>query len=265
MNKKEFLLQQIIKAYLEHLEPIGSTQLKSMYNIDFSPASIRGYFKKLGDEGYLAQEHISSGRIPTVDALREYWQRRLTFELDNINLAKLKKLCRLMNLTVLIKESNENKLQSIHNIEDTFLILDFGDFRISIKYSAAFARFLNDLIGLEITDIVKISNQVGAYEVGIELSRYLRSSGYEIVNIKPLVGILNDYDFEEDEIKRILNGDILDNLVDGLYFEDLLPIGFMGICRECKVENRDAKVLIMGALSTDFIYFYNNLKGSIYE
>jgi len=170
-----------------------------------------------------------------------------------------------MNLTVLIKESNEDRLQSIHNIENTFLIMDFGDFRISIKYSAAFARFLNDLIGLEITDVVKISNQVGAYEVSIELSRYLRSSGYEIVNIKPLVGILNDYDFEEEEIKRILNGDILDNLVDGLYFEDLLPMGFMGICHECKVEDKDAKVLIVGSLSTDFIYFYNNLKGNTYE
>ena len=60
IDKKEFLLQSIIKAYIEHLEPIGSTQLKSMYDITYSPATIRGYFKKLGDEGYLAQEHISS-------------------------------------------------------------------------------------------------------------------------------------------------------------------------------------------------------------
>ena len=50
IDKKEFLLQSIIKAYIEHLEPIGSTQLKSMYDITYSPATIRGYFKKLGDE-----------------------------------------------------------------------------------------------------------------------------------------------------------------------------------------------------------------------
>ena len=54
IDKKEFLLQSIIKAYIEHLEPIGSKELKSMYELDYSPATIRGYFKKLGDEGFLA-------------------------------------------------------------------------------------------------------------------------------------------------------------------------------------------------------------------
>ena len=29
--------------------------------------------KKLGEEGYLAQEHISSGRTPTTEALKQYW------------------------------------------------------------------------------------------------------------------------------------------------------------------------------------------------
>ena len=65
MDKKEFLLQSIIKAYIEHLEPIGSTQLNLCMILLTSPATIRGYFKKLGEEGYLAQEHISSGRTPT--------------------------------------------------------------------------------------------------------------------------------------------------------------------------------------------------------
>ena len=45
IDKKRVLLQSIIKAYIEHLEPIGSTQLKSMYDITYSPATIRGYFK----------------------------------------------------------------------------------------------------------------------------------------------------------------------------------------------------------------------------
>jgi heat-inducible transcriptional repressor len=50
IDKKEFLLQSIIKAYIEHLEPIGSTQLKSMYDLEYSAATIRGYFKKLGSQ-----------------------------------------------------------------------------------------------------------------------------------------------------------------------------------------------------------------------
>ena len=84
IDKKEFLLQSIIKAYIEHLEPIGSTQLKSMYDITYSPATIRGYFKKLGEEGFLAQEHISSGRTPTTEALKQYWKTKLDFKLSRI-------------------------------------------------------------------------------------------------------------------------------------------------------------------------------------
>lgn len=106
IDKKEFLLQSIIKAYIEHLEPIGSTQLKSMYDITFSPATIRGYFKKLGDEGYLAQEHISSGRTPTNEALKQYWKSKLNFKIDGVNLRALEYYASKIGLSVFIKREN---------------------------------------------------------------------------------------------------------------------------------------------------------------
>lgn len=265
MDKKEFLLQQIIKAYIEYLEPIGSSQLKTMYNIDFSPATIRGYFKKLGDEGYLAQEHISSGRIPTVEALKEYWLKHLNFAPTDLSISSLQRLTKAMNLTVLVKEQNESKLEKIYNIDNSFLLLDFLDFQITIKYNSALSRFLNDLVGFEAKNIVNVASQVGAYELSSAISKYLNYSNFEIVNIKPLIEILNGYGFEENEIKAFLNGNILDKLNERLYFEELLPTGFLGACHLCKVENKDAKILIIGAMSVDFIYFYNNLKGSIYE
>ena len=104
IDKKEFLLDSIIKAYIEHLEPIGSGQLKTMYDIAYSPATIRGYFKKLGDEGYLAQEHASSGRTPTTEALKEYWTNRLDIKLEHINYNRLHLLTKQIGLTVFLKE-----------------------------------------------------------------------------------------------------------------------------------------------------------------
>ena len=102
MTKKDFLLQSIIQAYIKIDEPIGSTVLKDMYNITYSPATIRGYFKKLGDEGYLAQEHISSGRTPTNDALKEYWLNKLDFTLDSVDLTTMEYLAPKLGLTVFI-------------------------------------------------------------------------------------------------------------------------------------------------------------------
>ena len=84
-DKKSFLLDSIIRAYIEHSEPIGSKQLKSMYNLTYSSATIRGYFKKLGEEGYLIQEHSSSGRRPTIETLKNYWGKNLKFDLPKIN------------------------------------------------------------------------------------------------------------------------------------------------------------------------------------
>ena len=125
IDKKEFLLQSIIKAYIEHLEPIGSTQLKSMYDITYSPATIRGYFKKLGEEGYLAQEHISSGRTPTTEALKQYWKSKLNFRLKGINLKALQYFAQEVGLSVFLKKEKSDILKNILNVENRYMILEF--------------------------------------------------------------------------------------------------------------------------------------------
>ena len=261
MNKKEFLLQQIIRAYLQHLEPIGSSQLKNMFNIDFSPATIRGYFKKLGEEGYLVQEHISSGRIPTFDALKEYWQNRIIFDFFNLDSQFLKKLAKSLGLTILIKFDNNQRLVDVRRFED-ILILDFENEKVCIRQNQALARFLQDLLGLDVLNIIKFSSSVGAFELSQKLKKEFVNGGFEMLNSKPMIEMLSNYDFEENFISKFLNGEILDNLEQKLYFENLLPVGFLGACHYCSIDSRSAKMLIIGQLSTDYIYFYNNLRGA---
>ena len=116
MDKKEFLLHSIIKAYIEHLEPIGSSQLKSMYDIAYSPATIRGYFKKLGDEGFLAQEHVSSGRTPTIEALRQYWTNKLNFKLEYVDEKAIAYLSSQIGLSVFIQDQKSDVLKDILNV-----------------------------------------------------------------------------------------------------------------------------------------------------
>ena len=64
-SKKDILLEQVIVQYLKSKEPIGSESLKASCRMGVSSATIRNYFKVLVQEGWLAQPHISSGRIPT--------------------------------------------------------------------------------------------------------------------------------------------------------------------------------------------------------
>jgi heat-inducible transcriptional repressor len=259
IDKKEFLLQYIIKAYIEHLEPIGSTQLKSMYDITYSPATIRGYFKKLGDEGYLAQEHISSGRTPTTEALKQYWQSKLNFKLKGVNLRALEYFASNIGLSVFIKKEKSDVLKNILNVENRYMILEFSSFAISVKYSDALYRFLNDMIGLDLKDITRVSKDVGAYEVYESINQTLQTSDFQIFNYKEFLNLALNYDFDEYTINSFLKGQILDELKEGLYFDKLLPSNYIGICNYCKINNEDVKMLVIGELPKDYEYFYEKI------
>ncbi len=259
IDKKEFLLQSIIKAYIEHLEPIGSTQLKSMYDITYSPATIRGYFKKLGEEGYLAQEHISSRRTPTTEALRQYWQTKLNFKLKGINLRALEYFASNIGLCVFIKKEKSDILKDILNVENRYMILEFSSFAISVKYSDALYRFLKDMIGLDLKDITRISKDVGAYEVYESINQTLQNSDFQIFNNKEFLSLALNYNFDEYTINSFLKGQILDELKEGLYFDGFLPSNYIGICNYCKINNEDVKMLVIGELPKDYEYFYEKI------
>ncbi|AXX93520.1 heat-inducible transcription repressor [Malaciobacter molluscorum LMG 25693] len=262
IDKKEFLLQSIIKAYIEHCEPIGSSQLKTMYDIAYSPATIRGYFKKLGDEGFLAQEHASSGRTPTTEALKQYWDNKLNFKLSFVDLKTIEYLAQRIGVTVFIKELKNDKLVNILNIQDKYMILEFDNFPITIKYSSALYRFLMDMIGLEINHIIRISKDVGAYELYEQLSQFVKERDLSIYNTKEFLRLALTYDFDESFINSFLNGEVVDKCEEGLYYEELLPTGYVGSCNICNINGYNSKMLVVGELSKDYEYFYNQISMS---
>jgi len=258
-DKKEFLLHSIIRAYIENLEPIGSRQLKSMYDISYSPATIRSYFKKLGDEGYLEQEHISSGRTPTTEALKEYWGKRLEFDLHSIDYNALNQLAVQMGFTVFVKQQTNDILERILNIENIYMILEFSTFAVTIKFNDAFYRFLNDMIEIQIDDILDVSKQVGAYELYTELSKYVQNNIFEIINTKNFLHLAVQYDLNEKNIKSFLQGDVMMKLKQGIYLDGLLPQGQLGVCHDTTVNGADIKILVVGDLSNNFEYFYEGI------
>ena len=259
IDKKEFLLQSIIRAYIENLEPIGSTQLKSMYDITYSPATIRGYFKKLGEEGYLAQEHISSGRTPTNEALKQYWLERLDFELKGINIKVLEQLTNSLGLTVFLKKEASDILENIINVEDRYIILEFTNFAVNIKYNSALYKFLNDFLENSLEDILKISKEVGASELYSSINYTLQSSDFDIFNYKEFLSLALNFDFDEFTINKFQKGTILDELKEGLYFDGFLPQNYIGICKFCKINNEDYKMFVVGELSKDYEYFFEQI------
>jgi heat-inducible transcriptional repressor len=258
-EKKEFLLHSIIKAYIEHCEPIGSSQLKSMYDITYSPATIRGYFKKLGEEGFLAQEHVSSGRTPTTEALKQYWINKLNFNLQYVDEKAIEYLSFEIGLSVFIQDQKSDTLKDILNVENRYMILEFTTFAITVKFTDALYRFLSDMIGLELEHIVNISKQVGAFEIYEQVSQYLQNKDFHIYNTKEFFSLALRYNFDEKVINSFLKGQILDSLGEGLYFDNIVPEGYIAICHNCKIADVDTKMLVVGELSKDYEEFYNKI------
>lgn len=73
MNERQAkLLAAIIDQFIETALPVGSKRLLEMGEFSVSSATIRSEMGHLEDEGYLAQPHISAGRIPTAKGYRVY-------------------------------------------------------------------------------------------------------------------------------------------------------------------------------------------------
>jgi heat-inducible transcriptional repressor len=64
------IFRQIVDAYVETGEPVGSRTLSRRSHLDLSPATIRNVMADLEEAGLLYAPHTSAGRLPTEAGLR---------------------------------------------------------------------------------------------------------------------------------------------------------------------------------------------------
>ncbi|MEK7743978.1 MAG: heat-inducible transcriptional repressor HrcA [Elusimicrobiota bacterium] len=71
-ERKRKILKWAVDHYIKTSRPIASSVVAEAADLDLSSATIRSVLKELEDEGYLAQLHASSGRVPTDRGYRFY-------------------------------------------------------------------------------------------------------------------------------------------------------------------------------------------------
>ncbi|TPG37189.1 heat-inducible transcriptional repressor HrcA [Mycolicibacterium hodleri] len=69
------VLRAIVADFVSTKEPIGSKSLVERHNLGVSSATVRNDMAVLEAEGYIAQPHTSSGRVPTEKGYREFVDR----------------------------------------------------------------------------------------------------------------------------------------------------------------------------------------------
>lgn len=66
------VLNLIVNHHIKTGEAIGSNALVKSYGLPWSPATVRTTMGDLMNDGYLAQPHVSAGRIPSEKGIRFY-------------------------------------------------------------------------------------------------------------------------------------------------------------------------------------------------
>lgn len=92
-ERERRVLIGLVEVYLKTGKPVGSQTLKESGFDSLSPATLRNYFAKLEEAGFLKQQHSSGGRIPTSLAYKAYADTVYeTAELEEKERAKLASL-----------------------------------------------------------------------------------------------------------------------------------------------------------------------------
>lgn len=258
-SKRDLILNSIIKAYLEENLPIGSIELGSRMPGDIPASTIRVYFKKLSQEGALTQLHVSGGRVPTVIAMKRYWSERIKTSQTRFLGKKFKKVARSSDIFCLVSRAETLRLEEIIPIDERYLILVLGKEALVLEYSDPVARFLPNLIGASIGELEDIGKQVGLYELAKKASR-LRD-----VNVLLKEGEMCVYEMAKASgdpkiVRLFLDPRFPDSLTDGLYFEDILPKGYMAIKQPAKYQGVDAELFCIGGLYSDYERFFEAAK-----
>lgn len=75
MNRRNTILEAIVKSFIKSASPISSSFVREKFNLKFSTATIRSEMLKLEHEGFLFSPYKSAGKVPTKNGFRFFVDR----------------------------------------------------------------------------------------------------------------------------------------------------------------------------------------------
>jgi heat-inducible transcriptional repressor len=230
-------------------------------SLEMSASTIRVYFKKLVDEGILKQLHISSGRVPTDQALAHYWNDKLKTDevMDLISEESVKSLANELGIYCLANFTDDINLDEVISVADRYIMLLFGDVQVTYEYNEYVYNYLKSFVGTSAKKISQLCFSVGLVKLSSKIENAFEfeknfSVGkivlYEMLSSSNIKMSLDEYE------QRLENRSFLD-LANGLYFEKLVPQGYMLLKQDVNIENKRANLTCIGNLCSDFESFFD--------
>lgn len=248
-DKKDLILDSIIQTYLLDNVPIGSNELN--LNLCIPASTIRVYLKRLSDEGLITQIHISSGRIPTILTMQNYWQSFWDKEHEqDINIKNgnfLKELSKEFEIYCLVYGGRSLVLREVLDLNTKFIVLDFKEEELVLKYEKEAWNFLQRLIGLDLFSIEKIAFRVHFVDLVEKIASLRQNLIYYRSNEERAYQI-----YQNDEFVKLLDCGVHRYFKESLVFEPLFKEGFMGLKVDAHFLGEDVNIILAGSVYTDY-------------
>ena len=104
-ERKQKILQAVIKNYLDTGEPVGSRTISKYTDLNLSSATIRNEMDDLEELGYIMQPHTSAGRIPSDKGYRWYVDKLMNEKVQEVEEMKEQMLEKADRMEQLLKQA----------------------------------------------------------------------------------------------------------------------------------------------------------------
>lgn len=169
-ERRQAVLRAIVADYIAMQEPVGSKTLVEKHKLQVSSATIRNDMAVLETEGYIAQPHASSGRVPTEKGYRAFVDA--INEVKPLSLPERRAISDFLESGVDLEDVMRRSAHLLAQLTRQAAVVQLPTLSVSrIKHCEVVALTLRRLLIVVITDNGRVDQR------NVELSSLIDESG----------------------------------------------------------------------------------------
>ena len=225
-ERKQKILQAIIRNYMETGEPVGSRTISKYSDLNLSSATIRNEMSDLEEMGYIVQPHTSAGRIPSDKGYRLYVDRILeeknheVQELKDLMIERTDKMERVLKQVVKVLAANTNYATMVsaptyHRNKLKFIQLS----KVNATQILTVIMIEGNIVRNKVIDVTEELDQETVLKLNILLNSVLNGLSIEEINLAMIQNLK-----EQAGIHSELVGSVIDAVAEVIHSEDEVEI-----------------------------------------
>ena len=225
-ERKQKILQAIIRTYMETGEPVGSRTISKYSDLNLSSATIRNEMSDLEEMGYIVQPHTSAGRIPSDKGYRLYVDHIMeeknheVQELKDLMIERTDKMEQVLKQVVKVLAANTNYATMVsaptyHRNKLKFIQLS----KVTATQILAVIMIEGNIVRNKVIDVTEELDQETVLKLNILLNSVLNGLSIEEINLAMIQNLK-----EQAGIHSELVGSVIDAVAEVIHSEDEVEI-----------------------------------------